>query len=116
MTDDADHLAAYLKANCRGRAAAIPKWRIQADLAARGITVTDRNFDLAAEDLALTTGDVGSSAAGFFWCIDPEDYDLAYDWLVGRFAAQRTRAERLKARKRERFAPLREFLFNPWMG
>ncbi len=111
LSADARMLETFLHAHCLGRDRAEPEWKIIADLAAQGVRIKKRDFELAAEELALATGDVGSCTAGFFWADSPEDYDVAYAWLVGRFDAQRARAERIKARKTERFT---QGLFDAW--
>jgi len=113
LSADARALESYLRTECEGRVLARPKWRIRADLAAAGRPVTARNFDQAMEDLALATGDVGSCTDGFYWMVSSEDYDVAYGWLTTRFEAQRTRAERIKARQLQRFPPP-GILFDVW--
>ena len=97
-------LAAYVERHCSGAGAARPKHRILADLAAMGLSLSGRAFDQAMHDLAVTTGDVGSSDGGFFWCASREDYDAAYGYMVGRFEPQRERAEAIRRRCDERFS------------
>lgn len=110
-------LRAYLERHCRGRDAARPKWRIRAELRAAGLVLGAREFDQAAHDLAVETGCVGSSDAGFFWCAEREDFQAAYSYLVGRFRPMRERAEAVRAKGEELFPaePWRpaDMLFNP---
>ena len=96
-------LAAYLERHCKGAGAARPKPRILADLHAMGLRLTGREFDQAMHDLAVTTGDAGSSGEGFFWCVTWDDYGAAYGYMVGRFEPQRERAEAIRRRRDERF-------------
>ena len=104
-------LAAYLKRHCRGREAPRPKHRILAGLREAGLRISGREFDQAMHDLAVRTGDAGSSDEGFFWSVTREDYDAAYGYMVGRFAPQRERAEAILRRRDERF-PAGGFLFD----
>jgi len=108
-------LSAYLAKHCRGREAARPKRRILRDVRAAGLGLGDRDFDQAMHALAMERP-VGSSDKGFFWCLDDEDFQAAYGYLVTRFRPMRERAEAIRRQGEERLRPAAGagVLFDAW--
>jgi len=124
-------VAAYLERCCRGRASARTKDRIVGELKAVGLNLEagagnreqgtgnresgTRKLERLMHDLAEAGQDVGSSDEGYFWCMDEEDYDLAYHYLVTRMAPMRRRAEANRRRRAARF-PGDGVLFDAYGG
>ena len=113
MTPQERILASYIQARVRGVTNARPAGEIRGALLAMGLALDRREFAAATQNIALETGDLGSSDAGYFWCVDEADYDAAYSYIVTRFEPMRDRAERIKRRKAERFQPAKA-LFEVW--
>jgi len=99
LSAEAKLVAAYLEKHCRGRAAARAQHLIRDHLAAAGCRISGREFfDLEAELVAAGVP-LGTSGAGVFLCVEPEDYDAAYRYIVSRFEPMRERAEALRRMK-----------------
>jgi len=122
LSTEAKVLAAYLARHCVGRARARPQPRIREDLAAAGVSVSERDiFDLEAELVAARVP-LGTCGRGVYLCdeADEQDFKVAYGYLVSRFGPIRDRAEALESMRAERFdepeppEPARTFLFDPY--
>jgi hypothetical protein len=102
-------LGQWLRMHALGRAHACPQAEVRRELALFGLSVLAREiFDLEAE-LVKAGEPLGSSDRGIFWCEDEADYIVAYQYLVGRFAAMRARAEALERQRHVRFGGAKLF-------
>ena len=97
LSTEAELVRTYLERYCRGRAAARPQQVIRHHVGCAGAAISARAFfDIEAELVAAGVP-LGTSGAGVFLCVEPEDYDTAYMYIVSRFEPMRERAEALKA-------------------
>jgi len=109
-------LAEYLRTHCRGRDAARSETIVRGHLAAAGCRVSEREMRKLAGDAArLRAFPIGTTDAGFFWCIGPEDFAAARAYLVARFEPMRDRVEGIEAMCKKAFPP-HTMLFDPWGG
>jgi len=107
-------LAAYLERECRGREAARPEHVIRSHLAAAGLRLSAREFQQVVSDAVRGRAcPIGSSDAGYFWCVEPADFEAARAYLVTRFDPMAERIAGLEA-MRDRAARPRDVLFDPW--
>jgi len=109
-------LAEYLHRYCRGRDAARSEAVVRGHLKAAGCRLSEREMRKLAGDAArLRTFPIGTTDAGFFWCVEVEDFAAARAYLVARFEPMRDRVEGIEAMCQKAFPP-HTMLFDPWGG
>jgi hypothetical protein len=95
--------AEFLRKNCRGREAALPKWRLLPVLRRTGLALSPRDYDDLPK-LALELGyDVGTWRKGAFWMKTEVDFLAAEANLLPRFEPMRRHHQLYAMRRRERF-------------
>jgi hypothetical protein len=106
LTPAARIFAEFLRKNCRGREAAMPKWRVLPELRRTGLDLSSRDYDELPE-LALDLGyDTGTWRKGAFWMVTETDFLAAQANLLVRFGPMRSHHEKYERRRRERFPDL----------